>query len=527
VNGKQILGIVLVLLIGVAVGLYAKFGLETGLQAPPAPTQPTARTTTEDLRPGSRDVDAILRDAGKSGRQASETKPKVEAEEPPKLAAPPPKTEPAAPKVEPGSAGEQETASAPADAAPAAETPVAAKAGEEKSAAATPRPEKPEVENLKADTPAVPTFEMPPADSETPAKVLAERSSQEPPAATKEEPKTPARDTAALPDEKPVAKAAPEETTPAQTATEEKPAADQLAALPPERKLPQPKPPAFDVAEIGPDGGFVVAGRAAPGAHVRLLDGDGHVLAEGTADAEGAFAFLSERPLPEGDSLLRLEVAGPDGEWIPGAETIVVARAGGGAPLVALQTDDATQPTRVLQQPEPPPAPAAVEATPQPEPQSEEAIKSADKDLAVGTVDYDAAGRLSVKGTATPGAPVTVEVDGAPVAETKADAAGDWQATTPPGAAEGASRVGASSVSPEAESLRVSLPFAPASLIRDFPQGRLVVVQPGNSLWRIARRAYGSGFRYTVIYAANQDQIRNPDLIYPGQILHAPKPREG
>ncbi|MEK9827408.1 MAG: LysM peptidoglycan-binding domain-containing protein, partial [Rhodospirillales bacterium] len=42
------------------------------------------------------------------------------------------------------------------------------------------------------------------------------------------------------------------------------------------------------------------------------------------------------------------------------------------------------------------------------------------------------------------------------------------------------------------------------------------------SLWRIARRTYGSGFRYTVIFAANRDQVNNPDLIYPGQILHTP-----
>ena len=37
-----------------------------------------------------------------------------------------------------------------------------------------------------------------------------------------------------------------------------------------------------------------------------------------------------------------------------------------------------------------------------------------------------------------------------------------------------------------------------------------VVVQPGHSLWRIARRVYGSGVRYTVIYQANRDQIRDP-----------------
>ena len=50
-----------------------------------------------------------------------------------------------------------------------------------------------------------------------------------------------------------------------------------------------------------------------------------------------------------------------------------------------------------------------------------------------------------------------------------------------------------------------------------------VVIQPGNNLWNIARRLYGSGFSYTVIYEANKDQIRNPDLIYPGQVFMMPE----
>jgi nucleoid-associated protein YgaU len=51
-----------------------------------------------------------------------------------------------------------------------------------------------------------------------------------------------------------------------------------------------------------------------------------------------------------------------------------------------------------------------------------------------------------------------------------------------------------------------------------------IVVQPGNSLWRIAHNAYGEGLHYTIIYQANRDQIRDPDLIYPGQILTVPSP---
>ncbi|HCR67353.1 MAG TPA: hypothetical protein DIW38_12725, partial [Oceanicaulis sp.] len=54
-------------------------------------------------------------------------------------------------------------------------------------------------------------------------------------------------------------------------------------------------------------------------------------------------------------------------------------------------------------------------------------------------------------------------------------------------------------------------------------QAGRVIVQPGNSLWRIARRLYGEGLQYTVIYEANRDQIRDPNLIYPGQVFSAPE----
>ncbi|GJE56538.1 MULTISPECIES: LysM peptidoglycan-binding domain-containing protein [Methylobacterium] len=45
----------------------------------------------------------------------------------------------------------------------------------------------------------------------------------------------------------------------------------------------------------------------------------------------------------------------------------------------------------------------------------------------------------------------------------------------------------------------------------------------GDNLWQISRRSYGDGKRYTVIYDANRNQIRDPNLIYPGQIFVMPK----
>lgn len=48
-------------------------------------------------------------------------------------------------------------------------------------------------------------------------------------------------------------------------------------------------------------------------------------------------------------------------------------------------------------------------------------------------------------------------------------------------------------------------------------------VVPGDNLWDISTHFYGSGLRYTQIYAANSSQIRNPRLIYPGQIFVLPQ----
>jgi nucleoid-associated protein YgaU len=54
------------------------------------------------------------------------------------------------------------------------------------------------------------------------------------------------------------------------------------------------------------------------------------------------------------------------------------------------------------------------------------------------------------------------------------------------------------------------------------PKIATTVVSRGDSLWRISRVNYGAGLRYAVVYKANRDQIRNPDRIYPGQILVLP-----
>jgi len=53
----------------------------------------------------------------------------------------------------------------------------------------------------------------------------------------------------------------------------------------------------------------------------------------------------------------------------------------------------------------------------------------------------------------------------------------------------------------------------------------VITVQWGHTLWGIAQQHFGDGVAYVQIYEANRDQIRNPDLIYPGQIFTLPEQR--
>ena len=54
------------------------------------------------------------------------------------------------------------------------------------------------------------------------------------------------------------------------------------------------------------------------------------------------------------------------------------------------------------------------------------------------------------------------------------------------------------------------------------PSGRGYTVVKGDSLSKIAKHLYGDAQKWRKIYEANRDQIKNPDLIYPGQTFTIP-----
>jgi LysM repeat protein len=298
------------------------------------------------------------------------------------------------------------------------------------------------------------------------------------------------------------------------------PAPPAVASLPPATApLVKTTGPSFDVVRVAADGNAVIAGRAQPGAVVVVLDGDTEI-ARVTADARGEWVALPARPLASGTrelSLLARTADDPAGlrsdrvvvVVVPERQPAIASRGSpSGAVAVAVPRDgEAGTPSRLLQVPsaEPrgaPPLPVTVE-----------------------TVDYDSTGEVVLSGRAPAGSAILLYLDGVPIGRTEGDANGRWTMRPQSPVSPGVYTLRVDQITGDGRvAQRIEIPFARAEPPRDAAAAsERVVVQPGNSLWRIARRVYGAGVRYTVIYQANRDMIRDPDLIYPGQIFVLPE----
>jgi nucleoid-associated protein YgaU len=109
----------------------------------------------------------------------------------------------------------------------------------------------------------------------------------------------------------------------------------------------------------------------------------------------------------------------------------------------------------------------------------------------------------------------------AATAETAAKAAAAEPAKTAetakaePSAAEPQTEAAAKAAEPAADDVTL----APALTKADAS----VIIRRGDSLWRISKRVYGRGVRYSTIYLANKGKVRNPNRIWPGQVMMIPE----
>ncbi|HXP73725.1 MAG TPA: Ig-like domain-containing protein [Stellaceae bacterium] len=297
-----------------------------------------------------------------------------------------------------------------------------------------------------------------------------------------------------------------------QTASRSTPAAPQTSAP----ASPSASGPDFDVVRVRPDGQTVIAGRADPGARVTVLDGE-TVVGTVTADAHGDWVVLPEKALPPGSHELSLTEKSPsDGSERKSANVVVVAvpeqkKNGAGEaaqPLAVLVPRQGEGAAKALQVPPggPPVGASASGATAQ-----------------IGAVQYDSEGHLSVSGRAKPDERVLLYIENKPVGDTRADAKGDWSVKPSETVAAGNYALRVDSIGKDDKvSARAQLQFRRVEVPKELANNKFLVVQPGDTLWHIARRTYGEGLLFTDIYHANRNEIVDPNLIFPGQVVALP-----
>jgi nucleoid-associated protein YgaU len=290
-------------------------------------------------------------------------------------------------------------------------------------------------------------------------------------------------------------------------------------------------PPSFDVVRVSPGGRAVIAGRAEPGAEVTVLD-DGETLGTVQADKRGEWVLVPDKNLDPGDRQLSLVQETADGGQVASEQVVVLsvprpkakpagtaadsgATAQQGAEsaetaeegvVAVLVERDGEGPSKILQSPE----------------VGGEGIGD-ESEVTVRSVDYDDKGEVTLAGRTEPEAVVNVYVDEEYVGSAKASEEGDWQLSPDADVAPGQHKLRVDKIdSAGAVLARIETPISRARPEELLLGDALVVVQPGNSLWRIARRAYGGGIYYSEIYSANRASILDPNLIFPGQILTLP-----
>lgn len=265
--------------------------------------------------------------------------------------------------------------------------------------------------------------------------------------------------------------------------------------------------PTFDVVRVGQDGRAVIAGRAAAKSKVVLLDGGRETAATTTANEAGEWVLtVQDPPFTPGQHELRVvqHIEGRAPVTSEQAVMIVVPEPAEKDKQTLVMIDPPRGPTTLVQ----PPSTAGVPRT---------------GDLTVATVDYDERGIVTVSGQATAGSTVRIYIDDKAQGEAAAGKDGRWRVTASDAIPIGKHKLRVDRLGKDGKPEgRLEMDFE-RKVMEAGADGRKLHIVVGDNLWNIARAHYGEGWRYTVIFQANKDTIRDPNLIYPGQVFSLPK----
>ena len=341
--------------------------------------------------------------------------------------------------------------------------------------------------------------------------------------------------------------------------------------------------PTIDTFFRSPDDTTVIAGQAEPGQVVDILLGN-EVIGTATAGPDGAFGTVVMIAASDQPRRLRL-VADPDGQAIASAESIIVppsevtgvalAAAPDTAPAAGLSALDSSAPeaapTIVTTTNDQIAVAADVAGSAAPQIGAAPAVGGfasatapaiaapptliTDEDgvriiqpaiggpsqptlvdnIALDTITYDPDGEVLLAGRgASAGGFVQIYLDNKPITTSKISIDGDWR-TDLPEVDTGIYTLRVDEIDADGVvQSRIETPFKKeepeqvAAILAEETSAEgfdiaVKTVQPGATLWAIAEEQLGEGILYVSVFEANRDLIRDPDLIYPGQVFRIPE----
>ncbi|MDC0982517.1 LysM peptidoglycan-binding domain-containing protein [Amylibacter sp.] len=254
--------------------------------------------------------------------------------------------------------------------------------------------------------------------------------------------------------------------------------------------------PKFDLVRVEEDGSAIIAGSAKPNSEVRLLV-DGKELEVVEADGSGTFAILTT--IPTGEKPLELQLEDANDNSMKSKDTVLV---------IPNKETENKSPKIVI-------AETSGEIIVQDQNEAAPQIQS----LSLDTINYTASGDVVLAGRAASEQTVRIYVDNEPVVLGEVNN-GKWNFEIP-NIEEGIYTLRVDALNEEGEVVdRVESPFQ--RVILEMENGQ-ATIQPGFTLWKLAELKYGFGMRYVQIFEANRDSIKDPDLIYPGQVFQIPE----
>ena len=263
--------------------------------------------------------------------------------------------------------------------------------------------------------------------------------------------------------------------------------------------------PTFDVVNVDKEGQLIIAGRAGKNQLVQIYNGD-ELLGEVTTNQFGEFVFMPDEKLVPGAYDLNLVSEGKKSIdsvsiIVPENQNIVAGSSTANDVIVTVNKPDGTI-KKVLQG---------------------ASNSNQDNNLSFDSLSYSDKGSLNLSGKAKPGSKIDIYIGKNLVGTAYADEDGFWNIILDKPVKPGDYILRFNEIQDEKVIASLETPIRQSDLTKVDLSDNAILVQPGNSLWRISRRFYGEGILYTLIFKANKNKINNPDLIYPGQIFEVPK----